>query len=48
MAASGSVLKWIAREFGRVMPSYQPGVRLTDLAEPGNESLPPELIVIVG
>ncbi|MFO1217065.1 MAG: hypothetical protein U1E89_01650 [Burkholderiaceae bacterium] len=36
--------KDIAREFGRVMPSYQPGVRLTDLAEPGHESLPPDLI----
>jgi uncharacterized FAD-dependent dehydrogenase len=34
----------IAREFGRVMPSYQPGVHLTDLAEPGRESLPPDLI----
>jgi hypothetical protein len=34
----------IAREFGRVKPSYQPGVALTDLAEPGNESLPPDLI----
>jgi uncharacterized FAD-dependent dehydrogenase len=29
-----------AREFGRVLPSYTPGVHLTDLAEPGRESLP--------
>jgi hypothetical protein len=34
----------MAREWGRVKPSYQPGVALTDLAEPGNESLPPDLI----
>ena len=34
----------LAREFGRVQPSYTPGVALTDLAEPGNESLPPDLI----
>ena len=26
--------------FGKVLPSYQPGVTLTDLAEPGNTSLP--------
>jgi uncharacterized FAD-dependent dehydrogenase len=26
--------------FGDVQPSYRPGVRLTDLAEPGRESLP--------
>jgi uncharacterized FAD-dependent dehydrogenase len=30
----------VAREFGDVLPSYQPGVQLTDLAEPGRESLP--------
>lgn len=30
----------VAREFGDVLPSYKPGVRLTDLAEPGRESLP--------
>jgi uncharacterized FAD-dependent dehydrogenase len=29
-----------SREFGNVMPSYTPGVRLTDLAEPGRGSLP--------
>ena len=30
----------VAREFGDVLPSYKPGVQLTDLAEPGRESLP--------
>jgi hypothetical protein len=30
----------VAREFGSVLPSYKPGVRLTDLAEPGCGSLP--------
>jgi uncharacterized FAD-dependent dehydrogenase len=29
-----------SRDFGGVMPSYKPGVRLTDLAEPGRGSLP--------
>jgi hypothetical protein len=29
-----------SREFGAVLPSYTPGVTLTDLAEPGRESLP--------
>ena len=29
-----------AREFGSVLPSYTPGVHLTDLAEPGRGSLP--------
>jgi uncharacterized FAD-dependent dehydrogenase len=29
-----------SREFGSVLPSYTPGVTLTDLAEPGRESLP--------
>ena len=28
------------RAFGSVLPSYKPGVRLTDLAEPGRGSLP--------
>jgi uncharacterized protein len=37
----------LAREFGRVLPSYTPGVRLTDLAEPGCESLPPDLLVAI-
>jgi uncharacterized FAD-dependent dehydrogenase len=30
----------ISREFGGVLPSYKPGVHLTDLAEPGRGSLP--------
>ena len=30
----------LAREVGSVLPSYQPGVHLTDLAEPGRPSLP--------
>ena len=34
----------VAREFGDVLPSYQPGVQLTDLAEPGRESLPPAVL----
>jgi uncharacterized FAD-dependent dehydrogenase len=29
-----------SRVLGSVLPSYQPGVQLTDLAEPGNASLP--------
>ncbi len=29
-----------SRNLGAVLPSYQPGVRLTDLAEPGHGSLP--------
>jgi len=33
-----------AREFGRVLPSYTPGVRLTDLAEPGRGSLPDDVL----
>jgi hypothetical protein len=31
----------VTREFGSVMPSYQPGVHLTDLNVKGRESLPP-------
>jgi len=34
----------VAREFGDVLPSYKPGVTLTDLAEPGRESLPGEVL----
>jgi uncharacterized FAD-dependent dehydrogenase len=34
----------VAREFGDVLPSYKPGVTLTDLAEPGRESLPPAVL----
>ncbi|TDM06796.1 MAG: hypothetical protein C4K60_12235 [Ideonella sp. MAG2] len=30
--------------FGSVMPSYKPGVHLTDLSEPGRESLPPYVL----
>ena len=30
----------LARDFGSVLPSYQPGVLLTDLNEPGRGSLP--------
>ncbi len=37
----------LAREFCRVLPSYTPGVRLTDLAEPGRESLPPDLLAAI-
>jgi uncharacterized FAD-dependent dehydrogenase len=33
--------------FERVLPSYKPGVRPTDLAEPGNESLPAYAIVAI-
>ena len=29
-----------SRDLGAVQPSYKPGVQLTDLAEPGNGSLP--------
>ncbi|WP_428423268.1 NAD(P)/FAD-dependent oxidoreductase [Methylibium sp.] len=32
---------------GSVLPSYQPGVRLTDLAEPGNASLPDYAIAAI-
>jgi len=39
--------KAVAREFGRVLPSYQPGVTLTDLAEPGQESLPPYVLAAI-
>ena len=34
----------VSREFGDVLPSYKPGVTLTDLAEPGRESLPPPVL----
>ena len=36
-----------AREFGSVLPSYKPGVRLTDLAEPGRGSLPDEALAAI-
>lgn len=32
------------QDFGTVMPSYQPGVHLTDLAQPGHGSLPDEAL----
>ncbi|GAB3647410.1 NAD(P)/FAD-dependent oxidoreductase [Ramlibacter alkalitolerans] len=32
--------KQASRGLGNVLPSYKPGVRLTDLAQPGRESLP--------
>ena len=31
-------------EFGSVLPSYTPGVRLTDLAQPGHGSLPDDVL----
>jgi len=34
----------VARGFGSVLPSYRPGVLLTDLAEPGRESLPGDVL----
>ena len=36
-----------AREFGGVLPSYKPGVHLTDLAEPGHGSLPDEVLAAI-
>ena len=36
--------KSVARQFGRVLPSYKPGVTLTDLNEPGRPSLPPYVL----
>jgi hypothetical protein len=36
-----------AREFASVLPSYRPGVRLTDLAEPGRGSLPDEALAAI-
>jgi hypothetical protein len=37
----------ISRELGSVMPSYKPGVLLTDLAEPGRGSLPDEALAAI-
>ena len=37
----------LARQFGSVLPSYQPGVQLTDLAEPGRSSLPDQAIAAI-
>ena len=36
-----------AREFGSVLPSYTPGVHLTDLAEAGRGSLPDEVLAAI-
>ena len=36
-----------AREFASVLPSYTPGVHLTDLAEPGRGSLPDEVLAAI-
>jgi uncharacterized FAD-dependent dehydrogenase len=36
-----------AREFGSVLPSYKPGVHLTDLAAPGRGSLPDEALAAI-
>jgi uncharacterized FAD-dependent dehydrogenase len=36
--------KAVARQFGNVLPSYKPGVQLTDLAEPGRGSLPDDVL----
>jgi uncharacterized FAD-dependent dehydrogenase len=36
-----------ARQLGSVLPSYTPGVHLTDLAEPGRESLPGEVLAAI-
>ena len=36
-----------AREFGSVLPSYAPGVTLTDLAEPGRGSLPDDVLAAI-
>ena len=37
----------LARDFGSVLPSYQPGVTMTDLAEPRRGSLPDEALVAI-
>ena len=37
----------LARDFGSVLPSYQPGVTMTDLAETGRGSLPDEALVAI-
>jgi uncharacterized protein len=39
--------KQVAREFGQVLPSYTPGVHLTDLNEPGRGSLPVEALAAI-
>ena len=37
----------LSREFGSVQPSYQPGVTLTDLADPAQPSLPPYVLAAI-
>jgi uncharacterized protein len=37
----------VARSFGSVLPSYKPGVQLTDLAEPGRGSLPEAVLAAI-
>jgi uncharacterized FAD-dependent dehydrogenase len=37
----------VSREFGNVLPSYKPGVTLTDLAERGRGSLPTEALAAI-
>jgi uncharacterized FAD-dependent dehydrogenase len=37
----------VSREFGSVLPSYKPGVTLTDLAERGRGSLPTEALAAI-
>jgi len=38
------IAKQRSSALGNVLPSYKPGVRLTDLAQPGCESLPPYVL----
>ncbi len=37
----------VAHEFGSVLPSYKPGVHLTDLAAPGRGSLPDDVLAAI-
>ncbi|MFO1340007.1 MAG: NAD(P)/FAD-dependent oxidoreductase [Burkholderiaceae bacterium] len=37
----------VSREFGSVLPSYKPGVHLTDLAAPGRGSLPDDVLAAI-
>jgi uncharacterized FAD-dependent dehydrogenase len=39
--------KALTREFAGVLPSYKPGVRLVDLAEPGRPSLPDDVLAAI-
>jgi hypothetical protein len=38
------VRKQRSRDLGDVLPSYKPGVRLTDFSQPGREALPPYVL----